>query len=891
MPLRRFCNFCRNIFYKQRVDQDLDREIRSYLDLVAEEKARSGMSRDVALQQARLELGGVEQLKENVRDVRLGVYMDNLLQDLRYGVRVLRRNPGFAATAILTLALGIGATTAIFSVVDSVVLKPLPFPTAERLARIRSVIAATGNGSGIASYPDFVDWRARNHVFDGMAVFRTNEFTLIGAREALHLQGAVVSAELFSLLGVSPALGRSFFPEEDNPAAAGGADPVILSAGLWQREFGSDASVLGRAIQLGGQPFTVVGVMPQSFQFPVQGEPVELWTTIAADARGGANAMTAQRGAHYLDVVGLLKPGIKLPQAQAEMATIASALNREHPENKPRTVKIVPEIQGVVGPLRTPMLVLLGAAGCVLLIVCANVANLLLARANRRHMEMAVRAALGASRRRAICQLLTESIALGLLGGGLGLALAVASLRLLVRFIPAEVPRLDAIGLDARLLSFAILISLLAGILFGLAPALRVSKISLTESLKKSGRGAGVGGKEHSRLRNALVVSEVALAIVLLLGAGLLIQSFLRLIQVDPGFDPHHVLTFQLDSPAGKQDSRAPSFFREVVGRISALPGAASASVVAYLPLTGDNISSSIEIEGQPTPMGSRPSADFNAVEPNYFRTVGITLAAGRDFTEHDDSKSTPVVIVNRTLVRNFFPNQDPIGKHIRPGIGNGYGPGEPPMREIVGVIGDVKQSGLGVDAAPEVYAPLAQSPFDAMFVVLRTTNDPRSIVEPARRQVASVDKNAPIYHVETLNQYLAESLAAPQFITLLLSGFSGLALLLACLGIYGVISYIVVQRTHEIGIRMALGAKKGDVLRMIIGEGLKPALAGVAIGIFGALRLTRLLSSLLYGVKPTDPLTFAAVSLVLTGVALLACYIPARRAAKADPMLSLRYE
>jgi putative ABC transport system permease protein len=758
------------------------------------------------------------------------------------------------------------------------------------LERIRSITIATGNG-GVASYPDFLDWRARNHVFDGMAVFRTNDFTLIGAREPLHLQGAVVSAQLFSLLGVTPALGRGFFPEEDKPAAAGGADPVILSFGLWQREFGSDASVLGRTIQLGGQLFTVVGVMPRAFQFPVQAESIELWTTIAADAAGGANMMTAQRGAHYLDVVGLLKPGVKLQQAQAEVATITGALNQQHPENKPRTVRIVPEIQGVVGPLRTPLLVLLGAVGCVLLIVCVNVANLLLARANRRHMEMAVRAALGASRLRATCQLLTESVALGLLGGGLGLALALGLLKLLVRFIPAEVPRLDAVGLDARLLGFAFLISLSAGILFGLAPALRVSKISLTESLKKSGRSSGGGGKEHSRLRDALVVSEVALAIVLLLGAGLLVQSFLRLVQVDPGFAPHHVLTFQLDSPPGKQDSRAPAFFREVVASIRTLPGARSASAVASLPLTGDNIASSIEIEGQPTPMGSRPAADFNAVEPDYFRTVGITLVAGRDFTEYDNSKSTPVVIVNRTLARNFFPNQDPIGKHVRPGIGNGYGPGELPMREIVGVIGDVKQSELGADASPEVYAPLAQCPFDSMFFVVRIANAPKSVIEAARRRVASLDKNAPIYHVETLDQYLAQSVATPQFITLLLSGFSGLALLLACLGIYGVISYIAVQRTHEIGIRMALGAEKGDVLRMIIGEGLRPTLAGVAIGIFGALRLTRLLSSILYGVTPTDPFTFAAVSLILIGVALLACYIPARRAAKADPMLALRYE
>ncbi len=890
MRLRRFYNFCRNILHKQRVAQDLDKEIRSYLDLVAEEKARSGMDRDEALRQARRELGGVEQLKENVRDVRVGAATDNLVQDLRYGLRVLRRNPGFATTAILSLALGIGATTAIFSVVDAVVFKPLPFPTADRLVRIRSVIAATGHG-GVASYPDFLDWRAQNHVFDGMGVFETEDFTFIGPREPLHLQGAVVSAQLFSLLGVTPAFGRSFLPRDDTPASANGTDPVVLSYGLWQREFGSDASVLGRIIQLGDRPFTVIGVMPPAFQFPIQAEPIELWTTIAADAGGGANAITDQRGAHYLDVLGLLKPGIELSQAQAEMVTIASAMNKQHPENKPRSVRIVPEVQGLIGPIRTPLLVLLGAVSCVLLIVCVNVANLLLARATGRHKEMAVRTALGASRRRATCQLLTESVTLGLLGGGLGLALALESVRLLVRLLPAEIPRLHGVGLDARLLSFAFLISLLAGILFGLAPALQVSRISLTESLKGSRQSSSSEGKGHNRLRGALVVSEIALAVVLLLGAGLLIQSFLHLTRVDPGFDPHHVLTFQLDSPAGKTALTPPAFFREVVARISAIPGVRSASAAASLPLMGDNITSSLEVEGQPTPMGSRPSADFNAVEPNYFRTVGIALIEGRDFTERDDSKSTAVVIVNRTLARRFFPNQDPIGKHIRPGIGNGYGPGEPPMREIVGLIADVKQSGLDAEAAPEAYAPLAQSPFLSMFIAVRTANDPRSTLKAAHRQVASLDKNEPIYHVETLDQYLAQSVLLPRLVTLLLSGFASLALLLACLGVYGVISYIVVQRTRELGIRMALGAEKGDVLRMIIGEGLKPALAGVAIGIAGTLKLTRLLSSLLYGVKPTDPLTFAAVSLILIGVALLACYIPARRAAKVDPMFSLRHE
>jgi putative ABC transport system permease protein len=886
--LRTFLAF---VLHRSQVEREMEDELRAHLERRADDLEHQGLSRAEAERQARLEFGGYERYKEECREALGSRLLGELIADLRYGLRVLRRNPGFAATAILTLALGIGATTAIFSVVDTVMLKPLPFPTADRLVRVMSVFASTGTGSGEASYPDFMDWRARNHVFDGLAVFRTNDFTLVGPPEPLHLQGAVVSAQLFSLLGVTPTLGRAFLPEEDNPATASGASPVILSYALWERQFSSDASVLGTTIQLGDRAFTVVGVMPQTFQFPIQAEPIELWTTIALDARGGVNAMTGQRGAHYLDVVALLKAGVRLPQAQAEMAAITSALNLEHPENKPRTVRIVPEIQRLVGPLRAPLLVLLGAVGCVLLIVCVNVANLLLARATGRHKEMAVRAALGAGRRRAFRQLLTESVALGLLGGGLGLALALASLRLLVRLIPADVPRLNAIGLDARLLSFAFLISLLAGILFGLAPALRVSKICLTESLKESGRGSESGGRERRGVRDTLVVSEVALATVLLLGAGLLIQSFLRLTRVKPGFDPHRVLTFQLDSPAGEQEARIPAFFRGVVARLRVLPGVISASAVASLPLTGDNIASSIEIEGEPTPVGSRPQADFNAVEPNYFRTLGIALVAGRDFTEQDDSKSGPVVIVNHALARRFFPNQNPIGKHVRPGIGNGYGPGEPPMREIVGVIGDVKQSGLDAQAAPEVYAPLAQSPFGTMFLVVRTVNDPRGMVEPARRQVASLDKTVPIYHVQTLDQYFAQSAAGARFIALLLGGFAGLALLLACLGIYGVISYVVVQRTHEIGIRMAMGAQKEDVLRMVIGQGLAPALAGLAIGIAAALRLTRLLSSLLYGVAPGDPLTFIAVALILTGVALMASYIPARRATKVDPMVALRYE
>jgi putative ABC transport system permease protein len=455
--------------------------------------------------------------------------------------------------------------------------------------------------------------------------------------------------------------------------------------------------------------------------------------------------------------------------------------------------------------------------------------------------------------------------------------------------MPAAIPRLDTIGLDGRLLGFAFLVSLLAGILFGLAPALQASKVSLTDSLKRSGRGTG--GEDRGRLRSTLVVSEIALAVVLLLGAALLLQSFLHLIRVDPGFDPHHVLTFQIDSPAGMENAQSPGFFRQAVAQIASLPGVSSASAAACLPLTGEQIQSSIEIEGHPMAMGSRASADFNAVQPDFFQTVGAALVNGRDFTAQDDLRSAPVVIVNRSLARHFFPGQNPIGKHVRPGIGNGYGPGEPPMREIVGVIEDMKQGGPSSDAAPEVYAPLAQSPFGTIFLVARTVNDPISIVKAAREQITSLDKNLPIYHVETLDQYFADSVEGPRLSSFLIGGFAALAVLLACLGVYGVVSFTVVQRTHEIGIRMALGADGGNVVRSVLSRGIALALTGVAIGLAGSFVLVHYLSSMLFGVRATDPMTFALTPFALLCVAALASYIPARRAAKVNPTVALRSE
>jgi putative ABC transport system permease protein len=879
----------RSLLRRERVDQDLDDELRYHIERKIEENIAGGMTAQEARRRALLEMGGIEKRKEECRAARRVTWLQDLAQDVRYGLRLLGRNRGFAAAAILTLALGIGATVAIFSIVDTLVLKPLPFSTAARLVRLESVFASSGRGSGIVSYPNFIDWRARNHLFVGMAVFDTRAFTLVGPREPLHLQGAVVSSQLFSLLGVRPSLGRSFLPGEDAPAATNGNDPVILSHGLWAREFDSDPSVLGRIIQLNGQPFTIVGVMPASFQFPIEAQPLDLWTTIAVDAHGGANAMTAQRGAAYLSAVGLLKPGATLREAEAEMDAIAGTMNREHPENKPRTVHIVPEVQALVGPARIPLLVLLGVVGCVLLIACANVANLLLARGAGRHREMAVRSSLGASRPRAVRQLLTESALLGFLGGGAGLAMALACLQLLTGMIPADVPRANDIHLDARLLAFTFLVSLFVGILFGFAPALRLSRIDLTAALKEGERSSE--GKGQTGVRNALVVSEVALAGILLPAAILLVQSFLHLTRVNPGFDPHDVLTFEIDSPPAKQGSEISNFFDQVVKRMSAIPGVISASAAASLPLTGDNIASSFEIEGQPTPAGSRPTADFNAVEPGYFPTLHIPLLAGRDFTERDDLSSRPVVVINRTLAERFFPGENPIGKQVRPGIGNGYMPGKLPMREIVGVIGDVKQAGLQTQAAPEIYAPLAQSPFGTMFIVARTAIDPGGVVAGARRQVAAVDKNTPIYQVKRLDQYFDDSLSFARLVTLLLGGFAVLAVALACLGVYGVVSYLVARLTREIGIRVAFGAGRDEILRWILRQGLSPAFLGAAIGLILSFGLGHLLSSLLYGVSATDPTTFFVAPVALLGVAFWASLIPARRAMRVDPMVALRQE
>jgi putative ABC transport system permease protein len=885
----RILSLFRNLFRERAVEQALDDELRSSVEVLTEEKVKQGLSQSAARREALMELGGVEQVKEEVRAARAGRILEDLARDVRFAFRTLAKSPGFTAVVVLTLALGIGANTAIFSVVNAVLLRPLPFAAPDRLMSVVSM--RRGNVPDNASYPDFADWRAQNHVFSEMAAYTTDNFTLTGQGEALHIQGADVSADLFSLLGVKPILGRAFLPTEDKLPTANGAFAIVLSHRLWRERFHADPGLVGRTIEIDNRDFTVVGVAPPDFQFPIQGEPVDFWMTMAINfvSAPGEPSMVEQRGAHYLDVIARLKPGVPRAEAQAEMSTIVSRLNKQYAGNAPRGVEVLPEIDRVAGPARPALVILLAAVGCVLLIACANVANLMLARGASRQKEMAVRAALGAGRGRMIRQMLTESVLLAMLGGVLGAGLGLWGISALIRLLPVDIPRLAGVRVDSAVLLFAALVSMLTGIVFGLAPAAQASRLAFVESLKESGRGLSEG-LYRSRGRGLLVVADVAVAAVLLVGAGLLINSFLRLQRVDPGFNPQHVLTFKMDLPYVRYSGLSQTqFFERAIDRLGHLPGVLSASAVLPLPLDGDDVGTFLAIEGRPVAEANPLRAGYTWVEPGYFSTVGIPLMKGRDFTAADDLATAPVVVINQTLARQFFPSQDPIGKRIKPGISNGYKAS--PMREVVGVVGDVRQYGLASVPGPEVYVPLGQSPLGSMNFVVRTAVDPLTMVGAIRQEMGEMDKNLPFYGVKTFNQYLGEGFAQPRFLTLLLGLFAALALALAAIGLYGLVSYSASRRTHEIGIRLALGAEKRDVLRLVVGQGFKLTLMGAVIGAAGALALTRFLSGLLYGVKPTDLPTFLAVMLILMAVALVASYIPARRATKVDPMVALRYE
>jgi putative ABC transport system permease protein len=814
--------------------------------------------------------------------------MNTLFQDIRFGLRMLLKSPSVSIVATIALALGIGANTAIFSVVNAVLLRPLPFPDPESLVAVFETDAQRGLQRGSHSYPNFMDLRSQNTVFEHVSSYHGGDFIMTGRGEPARLEGAVVTADLFPLLGVQPILGRTFLPDEDKPSETGRV--VVLSHALFQQRFGGDPSIINQRITLDGVSFTVIGVMPASFEFPIQNNPVELWTTIAGDA-SGKEPITSVRGAHFLSAIARLKPGVSKDQAQAELTTIAARLEQQYPDtNTRKSLRLDSALTALVGDIRPALLILLGAVACVLLIACANVANLLLARATSRHKEMAIRSALGASRVRVIRQLLTESVLLSVVGGGVGLLLALWWSDLLVALGKEDIPRAVHVGMDWRVLGFTLGVSLLTGLIFGLAPAFHSSKTELVESLKEGARGTSEGARRN-HVRNSLVVTELAIAVILLVGAGLLMQSLWRLQKVNSGLQPENVLTFNVVLPEVKYKAdKQAQFFIDLKQRLESTPGVQSASAILPLPLSNDRFSISFEIEGRPLPPKDHPSADFFSTGVGYFKTMGIPIIKGRDFDDRDKHGSTPVIIISEAFVRQHFPNEDPIGKRIKPGIST-FEDEDSTMREVVGVVGDVRNRNLSTEPKPAYYLPQAQIPFNQMVGVVKTTGDPRGLISAVTKQVAGMDQDIPLFSMKSMPEYLSSSVAAPRFSTTLLSIFAAVALVLTIVGLYGVMSYSVAQRTNEIGIRLALGAQSRDVLLMIVKQGSTLILLGLAIGLAGAFALTRLIASLLFGVTAKDPFTFVIVAVILAIVALLACYIPALRATKVDPMNALRCE
>ena len=811
--------------------------------------------------------------------------MQTFLQDFRYAIRAMASNRAFTVVAVLVLALGIAANTVIFSVVNAVLLRALPFPDADRILMVFESDLQRHTEEAIAG-ANFIDWRDQNHVFESIATYREESFNLTGADRPERVPGVIATAAIFPALGVKPMLGRVFQTEDEN---RGGGRVAVISRNLWERRFAADPNVAGQKLTANGEPLIVIGVMPGEFTFP---EQAELWIppkqVVPEHVLTPNVNMATNRDSHYLAAIARMKPGVTFAEAKTDIDAVAARMAELDPNNNMgRGAKLVSLRENEVGDIRATLLVLFGAVGFVLLIACANVANLLLARATTRQKEIAIRTALGATRSRLIRQLLTESIALSIAGGGLGLLLAMWGIHSIAAILPAGIYGAKNIGIDGMVLGFVLIVSLTTGLVFGLVPALQATKSDLNESLKEGGRG-GTAGARRNRARGLLVVSEIALSLVLLIGAGLMIRSFIRLEQVNPGFDARNVLTMRLTLPSAQYTDirKRASLFQQVISRIQALPGVESAAAISRLPLTPGNSGRGLVIEGvQPDSSGNGPTADYRVISPDYFRTMGISLLKGRVFTERDNTQSSDSIVINRTMAERYWAGEDPLGKRVQVGI-NGN-----PTLQIIGVVEDVKHLGLDSKARPEVYVPYEKDPWPFMTVVVRGSSDPKILAGAMRSEVWAVDGDLPIPDIKTIEQLLSDSVARRRFNMLLLAIFGGVALVLAAVGIYGVMSYSVTQRSHEIGIRMALGARQSDVLKLVVGQGMTLAFIGVGIGLVAAFALTRVMASLLYSVGATDPLTFAVISVLLTGVALGACFVPARRATKVDPMVALRYE
>src|SRR5271157_556165 len=876
-----------SLIKRDRLESDLDDELRFHVEMRARDNVTSGMSDGEARYAAHRAFGNLTLVREETRDMWGFTWLERLGQDVRYGLRVLAKNRGFTAVAVVALALGIGANTAIFSVVNTVLLRRLPYRDPDRLVWVTQFIPAQGNTLVFDS--DYLAWLRQNQVFDGMAAYRSPDFTLTGAGDPERLEAARVTAGFFSVLGVEPMLGRGFLPAEDRP---GGPQVCVLSHELWQRRFGADPTIVGWSITLDGKPYIVLGVMPARFEFvsnfkPALYVPFDLRETVGV----------APGELHMFPwVIARLKPGITIERAQSDLAVIGRGLQAGYKGGYAKMMagarpQVMSLHQRKVGNVRPALLILLGAVGFVLLIVCANVANLQLARAVARQREMAIRTALGAGRWRLARQLFTECLLLAVFGGAAGVALAAWAVSALRTLGPSDIPHLADVGLAYRVLLFTALVSIATGMIFGLVPVFTAAKTDPNESLKEGGSrlASGRGGQ---LLRGGLTIAELALALVLLTGSGLLIRSFVRLTTIDPGFDAHHVLTARIGLPEDQylKPEQQRAFFQNLVERLRALPGVSSADVVVAPPLMGYMMAAGFDIEGRPPRPEVNTVAQINIAGPAYFHTMGIPLISGRFFTPEDTAEAPKVVIINQGCERRFFPDAaffpaaSPIGKRIQIAGTEGWA-------TIVGVIGDVHQTGLASLPEPEIIEPYLQVPYSDMAVVIRAVTNPLSLVPGLRSQVQSIDRDLPVFEVSTMDQYLAEEVATRRFNMLLLGVFAGLALVLAVVGIYGVTAYSVAQRTHEVGIRIALGASGREVLRLVLQRSLVLTLAGLAIGLAGALALTRFLSSLLYGVRPTDFFTFMAVSLVLAVAASAASYLPARRATRVDPMVALRYE
>jgi predicted permease len=812
--------------------------------------------------------------------------MAHMMQDLRYALRQLRKNPGFAAVAVITLALGIGANTAVFSVVDAVMLRPLPYYQPERLVEAQSSENHEFGAFNVC-YPDFFDWRTQNHTLEHLVSYRDNQLTLTGLERPIQVDSEIVSWDLLSALGVRPELGRGFLPEEEKM----GSRAVLISHALWSSQFGADKAIVGQTVRLSGDLYTIVGVMPQSFQFPVTRPTNNIWTTLAVDDDPqNPHSLVKNRGAHLLKVFGRLKPGTQVSEASQDLNAIAVNLSMQYPNTNTKhpSARVIGELNALIGDSRTPLLVILGSVALVLLIACGNIANLLLARMRERQREMALRSALGADKARIVRQLLAESILLSTFGGLAGCALAFFCTPALLALIGDSVPRATDAGVDLRVLAFCLALSLAAGIIFGIVPAIAGSRTNLVSTLKEGGR-AEVSARDW--MRSLLIVGQVATGCVLTVGAGLLLTSFSNLLHAKQGFNPDHLTTMFFETPDAHYKDTRDQFYREYFDKVRSLPGVQSAAGTMVLPMGDNDITISFEDPEHPVPEGNRPSADLTLVTPQYFNAMQIPLVEGRDFSDHDNAKSEQVMIVNRAFADKFFPRENVSGKKLKPGAGNGKR-GGPAWREIVGVVEDIRLGATQRDLRPAIYLPASQlGNWCCLYTVVRSSVDQQSLGASVQRILSNMDKNIPVTQVRTMDELMSRQLSQPRFAMALLSTFAGLALVLTIVGLYGVMAYSVSRRTREIGVRMALGAHRASMLRMILQDAAILLSTGIVIGTLCSLASSSVLQSMLYGTAAQNSRIIASVCCAVAVVGLLAAYIPARRAARVDPMVALRYE